>query len=150
MRDQWKIKTDTKGKPIIKRENTIREGEIAPRLLYDARTGLPIYCFSPKATKMGIALKLHMLETHKMKKYDKIAEINKKRDCERDLFPEQIVQKYKMLREAHLEQLRDDLANSYCPRKVTVVLQHKKTENVTKVETGKELNIGCIRHGKQC
>lgn len=137
MKSEWVIKRNPDGTPIIKQEDG--------KLLYDKASNIPIYVYRKKPTKLGLAAKLHGYEIHKMKKYDKIMSMMKEREMTSDLFPEQIDAKYKMLRESHLEQLRKDLSDLYCPGTVTVVEQNKKDESIKKTKLNVRLRLGMIR-----
>lgn len=140
MRDQWRVKKDNTGKPIVRTEDD--------KVLYDKLSGLPIYKFTPKPNPMGLAWKMHAYEEHKMAKYDKRVEIEKAARKKSDLFPDTWDYAYKQMREAYLEQLRQDLSNLYNPAKITVVVQNKDTETVKKVPIDTQMRLGIIRKRK--
>lgn len=143
-KSEFEIKRRPNGSYVIKDGiRTNKDGTQEKCLLFDKRSNIPIFKWRKKPNPMGIAWKLHMYEIHKMAKYDKRMAIKEEMDKKSDLFPDQIVAKYKMLREAHLEQLRNDLVDLYCPRKVTVVVQDKNTEEVKKIQTD---NVVKLRH----
>lgn len=138
MKSEWVIKRNPDGTPMIKQEDG--------KLLYDKASNIPIYVYRKKPNRFGLAAKLHGYEIHKMKKYDKIMSMMKEQEKASDLFPEQIDEKYKMLRESHLEQLRTDLSDLYCPGTVTVVEQNKKDDSVKKTKLNVRLRLGMIRN----
>lgn len=143
-RDQWSVKIDENGKPVIATD--VVNGEL--RLLFDKITGRPIYKYTPKNNKIGMALKLHMLEVHKMERYDRkhpiptLEELNNQ--PQRDLFPDMIIAAHKQLREAHVEQVRKDLIDLYCPVSVEARVANRKTDNVRSVECAK-IKLGKTR-----
>lgn len=137
MRSEWVIKRNPDGTPIVKQEDG--------KLLYDKASNIPIYVYRRKPNKLGLAAKLHGYEIHKMKKYDRLMSMKKEAEMTSDLFPEQINAKYKMLRESHLEQLRRDLSDLYCPGTVTVVEQSKNDDSVKKTKLNVRLRLGMIR-----
>lgn len=135
-KDEWEIKRLQNGAYEIKKEPDSNPDNVAGyRLLFDKESGIPIFKWKRKPNPKGIAWKLHAYEVHKMAKYDKKMDEAMKKEKPLFLFPEELPYKYKMMREAHLEQLRKDLSDLYCPRKVTVVIQDKNTENVKKIKT---------------
>lgn len=113
-RDQWKIKLNGMGKPITKTEKFIREGELAPRMLYDKETGIPIYQYTPKNNKLGLAMKLHLYELHKMAKWDKKNPYPSKLQLKQDLFPTTLVSAYRTRRNLYNEHVREILSACYC------------------------------------
>lgn len=150
-RSEWDVRTTKEGKPMVKCEKFTRDGELAPRMLYDKLSGLPILLYKKKVNKLGLSFRLHMLEQHKMEKYDRkhIVPTEKQiTDVKRtDLFPETIDKEYvrKQLREAHLEQVRKDLSDTYCPVPVHVILVDRKNDNVKQLSNYARITLGKTR-----
>lgn len=134
-KDEWEIKRLQNGAYEIKKEPDNNPDNISGhRLLFDKESGIPIFKWKRKPNPMGIAWKLHAYELHKMAKYDKKMAIKEEIDKKSDLFPDQIVAKYKMLREAHLEQVRKDLSDLYCPVTVHAMVIDRKNDDAKKVK----------------
>lgn len=141
-KSDFEIKRRENGSYVIKTEIDNDPNNVSGhKLLFDKQSGLPIFKWRKKPDPMGIAWKLHAYEVHKMAKYDKKMAIKEESDKKSDLFPDQITAKYKMLREAHLEQLRNDLVDLYCPRKIAVVIKNENTEEVKKIQTDNTIKL---------
>ena len=144
-RDEWKIARNPNGSFVIKSEPDDNPNNLAKKkLLFDKETGVPIFVWKKRHKGMGLALKLHMLEEHKMKKYDKKAAILEERDAKMDLFPDTIREKYKMLREARVEQIRKDLIDLYCPVPIAVMLKDKE-DNVKRIDNFAKIRLKNMR-----
>lgn len=142
-KSEFEIKRRENGSYVIKTEADDNPNNVAGhKLLFDKQSGLPIFEWRRKPNPMGIAWKLHAYELHKMAKYDKKMAIKEEIDKQSDLFPEQIIAKYKMLREAHLEQVRKDLSDLYCPVSVHAMIINRKTDDAKKTK------VASIRLGK--
>lgn len=109
-RDQWNIKKDATGKPIVKTE--IKDG-VTTRL-YDSKSGLPYYKYTPKKNSMGLAYKLHMLELHKMKKWDRKNPPPSELQLKQDLFPTTLISAHNTRRTIFNEHVRNILSEHYC------------------------------------
>ena len=109
-RDQWEVKKDKLGKKMISTEMV--DGK--ERLLYDKQSGLPYYKYTPKKMHIGLAYKLHMLELHKMKKWDIKNPPPSERDLKQDLFPSMLISAYKTRRSIYNEHVRNILSEHYC------------------------------------
>lgn len=142
-RDQWSIKRNTDGSPMIRQETV--NGKTVN--LYDKITGLPLYMYTPKHSGIGVAKRLHMLEMHKMEKYDRKHPIPTEEEAAKhDLFPGQLIEAYKQIREAHIEQIRKDLVDLYCPVSVSVVV--KNGDNVKTIKDYAKTKLGRTRSDK--
>lgn len=123
----WEIKHDASGNPLIK---TDKEG----KLLYDIKSNTPIYKYTPKSTSPGFALRMHLLEEHKMKKWDNRhpKPVENSKDVKEDLFPQELfaakVAQHRTMRYIHLESVRDFLAVKYCNSKRVVMRPFKVYE----------------------
>lgn len=102
----WVIKKDSSGNPIIKTDS---EG----RKLYYKGSNNPVYKWTPRI-KNGLALRMHMLEEHKMAKWDRLHPEPTSIELQQDLFPEDLLSGHRTARYVHLEHVREFLAVKYC------------------------------------
>lgn len=113
----WSVKRDKNGNPVIKTEmSTDSNGDTVETKLYDKISGLPIYCYTPKPKTLGEALRMHMLEEHKMSKWDKKNPAPTDADLKSDLFPNYLKQAYEDKRDEYLEYVREFLSRVYCKK----------------------------------
>lgn len=134
MKDQFQVKLDKDGKPIIK---TDAEG----KLLYDAETGLPYYKYTRKPKPMGAAYKCHAYEEHKMKKWDKKHPAPTPVELAQDLFPEYLISAHEHFREKALETIRKRLSDLYYPVNVTVMVKNDTTDTVRRIECPRAVRL---------
>lgn len=106
-RMHWNIKCDNTGNPIIKTDS---EG----KKLYYKGSGNPVYKYTPKTIGIGLALRMHLLEEHKMAKWDRKNPPPSETDLKQDLFPEELISGHRTARYVHLENVREFLAVKYC------------------------------------
>lgn len=109
-RDQWDVKKDKLGKPIIATD--VVNGEL--RMLFDKQSGLPYYKYTPKEMHIGLAYKLHMLELHKMEKWDRKNPPPSELQLKQDLFPTTLISAHKTRRSIFNEHVRNILSEHYC------------------------------------
>lgn len=141
-RAEWDVAKDKNGKPIIKTAYTNVGGKQCLTFLYDKESGIPIYKYKRKKSGVGLAYLMHQYELAKMKKYDEKIKPKEEFDKISDLFPETIVEKYKMLREAHLESVRRRLCDVHYPVPIHIRIANKngdvmQVNNFAKVKLGR-------------
>lgn len=113
-RDQWKIKKYKNGLPMIKQEEKKNpDGSSTFVMLYDKQTGLPIYKYTPKPTKMGRAYLCHQYELLKIAKWERRNPKPGTLDLRMDLFPEELKQAYNTKKRLAIESIRASLAEHY-------------------------------------
>lgn len=103
----WEIKLDKAGNPIIK---TDEDG----KLLYYSGSNNPVYKYTPRPNGLGVAMRMHLLEMHKMEKWDRLHPEPNEDDLKQDLFPNELLSGHRTARYIHLESVREFLANKYC------------------------------------
>ena len=108
--DRMKMETyivkDMYGKAIQKMD---RQG----RLFWDVASNKPINRRKRKSVKMGLALKCHLYELHKMAKWDRKNPLPTDGVLSRDLFPKELLAAYHTKRDLQVERVRNELSERF-------------------------------------
>lgn len=113
-RDQWVIKRDDFGKPMIAVEKDSDPNNIAGyRTLYDKQSGKPIYKYTPKPKGAGIAWKCNAYANHKIDKWLARHPEPTALELKMDLFPGDLMAAWRTRRNIAVEAIRNAVAAKY-------------------------------------
>lgn len=94
--------------------NMIKKQDREGKIFWSKRTNKPIYVRKRKSNKIGLAMKCHLYELHKMAKWDKKNPAPEPKGLSYDIFPKELIAAHKTRRHIEVERVRNMISERFC------------------------------------